>query len=138
MDPEDARRDLEDARRSYNSSVEPPLPRWAPLTCAVLVTAALCVVGSSPSPGWAKAVAIVVGVLLALAAAGVVFRSRARHGIVGLRGPARQNWNTIVVACLAIVVCAFASSPEIRPIYVIAGLAAGSYTWWALRKQVRT
>jgi membrane associated rhomboid family serine protease len=137
MQPEDARRALDQAHQSYNSSVEPRLPRWAPVTCAVLVTAALSVGGYSPSPGWLKALAIAAGVAFALTAAYVVFRSRTRDGISGLRGPAHQRWSNLVTASLAVLVCALASSPDLRWIYMGVGAFAGIYTWWTLRKQVR-
>lgn len=101
------------------------------------MTAALWVGGSSPSPGWLKAATIVLGVLLALTAAYLVFNSRTRKGIAGLRGPAQQQWRDLVVACLAILVCAMASSPELRWIYAGVGVFAGCYTWWALRKRTR-
>lgn len=136
MNPEGARHDLELAHQSYASSVHTPLPAWAPPTCGALVTASLIVAGYSPSPGWLKALSIVAGVLLASTAALVVARSRGRRGVRGLRGPAQEQWSTILAAGAAILVCAMASSPELRWIYVIAGVVAGGYTWWMLRKRV--
>ncbi len=137
MDPDDARHDLELARRAYTSAVEPSLPRWAPPTCGALVGSAITVAGYSPSPGWLKALSILAGLLLALAAAYVVSRSRGRQGVRGVRGPAKDQWSTTVAAAAAVLVCALASSPELRWIYLMAGVAAGGYTWWALRKRVR-
>lgn len=138
MDADKARRDLEEARQSYSSAVQPQLPRWAPPVCGLLVWAAMALAGYSPSPGWLKALAILVGVLLALAAAAVVFGFRARQGVVGLRGPAREQWTTVLTACVAVLVCALGASPDLRWIFAGAGLVAGVYTWLTLRGKVRS
>lgn len=134
MDADRARRDLEQAHQSYSSAVQPRLPRWARPVCGLLVWGAMALAGYSPSVGWVKGLTVLGGVLLALAAAALVFGSRARQGVVGLRGPAREQWTTVVTAGAAVLVCALGSSPDLRWIFTGAGLVAGAYTWLALRR----
>ncbi|MFG2986788.1 hypothetical protein ACGFYQ_37020 [Streptomyces sp. NPDC048258] len=137
MDAENARRDLEQARQSYDASVQPRLPRWAPPVCAVLVGAAIALAGAGPATGWLKLVTVAAGILCALTAAWLVLRIRSAQGVTGLRGPAREKWRTVGICCIAIVVSALASSPDTRWIYAGLGVAVGIYTWVALQKQVR-
>ncbi|MBT2446163.1 hypothetical protein J7F03_03455 [Streptomyces sp. ISL-43] len=137
MDAEHARNALEEARQSYDASVQLRLPGWAPPVCAVLVGGAIALAGSSPEPGWLKLLSVAGGVLCALAAAGLVLRIRARQGVVGLRGPARERWRTVGLSCVTIVVCALASSPNTRWIYAGLGVVVGAYTWVALQRKVR-
>ncbi|MFD9725799.1 hypothetical protein [Streptomyces sp. NPDC059072] len=137
MDADNARRDLEQARQSYDASVKPRLPGWAPPVCALLVGAAIALAGTSPTPGWLKLVTVTAGILCALAAAQLVLRIRSRQGISGLRGPAREKWRSVVMSCVVVVLCGLASSPDTRLIYIGLGVAVGIYTWVALQKQVR-
>lgn len=137
MDAEEARRNLEQARQSYDASMRPQLPRWAPPACAVLVAAGIALAGAGPSTGWLKAVTIVAGVLCALAAGQIVLRVRARQGVTGVRGPAREKWRTVGICCVAILVSAMAASPNTRWIYAGLGVVVGIYTWVSLQKQVR-
>ena len=138
MDAESARHDLEQARRSYDASARPRLPRWAPPVCALLVGAAIALAGAGPTTGWLKLVTVAAGVLCALTAGRLLLRIRSRQGINGLRGPAREKWRTVGMCCIAIVVSALASSPDTRWIYAGLGIAVGVYTWVALQKQVRS
>lgn len=138
MDAEEARHDLEQARESYRASVEPKLPRWAPPTCGFLVGAAIALGGVSPSPLWLKALTIAAGVVLALAADQILTRIRARQGVTGLRGPARQKRSRTVNACAVILICALAVSPDLRWMWAGLGLVVFLYTWIRLQKQVRT
>ncbi|MFF1418796.1 hypothetical protein [Streptomyces sp. NPDC058280] len=137
MDAEEARRSLEQARQSYEASVQPALPRWAPPTCAVLVAAALALAGAGSSNGLLKALTVAAGLLCALAAAQLVLRIRARQGVTGLRGPARQKWRSVAASCVAILICALTATPDTRWIWAGLGIVAGTYTWVSLRKQVR-
>lgn len=137
MDAEEARRNLETANQSYDASVKPRLPRWAPPACAVLVAAAIALAGAGPDTGWIKALTIAAGVLCALAAAQLILRIRARQGVNGLRGPAREKWRTVGICCIAILVSALAATPNTRWIYTGVGVVVGIYTWVALQKQVR-
>ncbi|MGY5031222.1 hypothetical protein ACWC9U_09840 [Streptomyces sp. 900116325] len=137
MDAEEAQRNLEQARQSYDASVTPVLPRWVPPVCAVLIAASIALAGAGPSSGWLKAATIAAGILCALAAAQLVLRIRARQGVIGLRGPARQKWRTVGVCCAAVLVSALAATPNTRWIYAGVGLAVGIYTWASLQKQVR-
>ncbi|MEV0011044.1 hypothetical protein AB0M10_28805 [Streptomyces sp. NPDC051840] len=137
MDAEQARSELDAARRSYDASVQPRLPGWAPPVCAVLVGGAVALAGLGPESGWLKLVTVAAGVLCALAAGWLVLRVRTRQGITGLRGPARDKWRTVGVCCLAIVVSALVSGPSTRWIWVGVGVVLAVYTWVSLRKQVR-
>jgi hypothetical protein len=137
MDAEQARRDLDQARQSYTDSVHPRLPQWAPPVCAVLVGAAIALAGAGPTTGWLKLVTVIGGILCALAAAWVILRIRARQGLTGLRGPAREKWRTVGICCIAIVVSALASSPNTRWIYAGLGVVVAAYAWVSLQRQVR-
>lgn len=137
MDAEQARSALDQARQSYDASVQPQLPGWAPPVCGVLVAAAVALAGLGPENGWLKLASVAGGVLCAAAAVGLLLGVRARQGISGLRGPAREKWRTVGVCCIAIVVSALASSPGTRWIYAAVGVGLGAYTWAALGKQVR-
>ncbi|WP_328887856.1 hypothetical protein [Streptomyces sp. NBC_00316] len=137
VDAEEARHDLEQARLSYRSSVEPQLPAWAPPTCGFLLGAAIALGGFSPSPHWLKALTIGGAVLLALAADQILTRIRARQGITGLRGPARETRRRTINSCVLILICALAVSPDLRWIWGGLGLAVFLYTWFMLHKQVR-
>ncbi|MFJ3221601.1 hypothetical protein ACIPLC_37515 [Kitasatospora sp. NPDC086801] len=137
MDAESARHDLEQARRSYDASAQPRLPRWAPPICGLLVGGAIALAGAGPASGWLKLATVAAGILCALAAAQLLLRIRSRQGITGLRGPAREKWRTVGICCIAIVVSALASSPNTRWIYTGLGVVVGIYTWVALQKQVR-
>ncbi|MFJ8871366.1 hypothetical protein ACIRD6_37170 [Streptomyces sp. NPDC102473] len=137
MDAEQARSELQQARQSYDASVQPRLPRWAPPVCAVLVGAAIALAGLGPESGWLKLLTVAAGVLCALAAAWLILRIRTRQGINGVRGPARDKWRTVGICCVAIVVSALASSPNTRWIYIGLGVGLGIYTWVSLQKQAR-
>ncbi|MGW5126345.1 hypothetical protein ACWEQ7_20295 [Streptomyces sp. NPDC004069] len=137
MDAEEARRNLDEARQSLNASLHPRLPNWAPPTCGVLLALGIALAGYSPSPGWLKLVAVAAGALLAVTAAQVVLRIRARQGVTGLRGTGRQKRTAVIASAAAFLVCALAATPNTRWIYAGLGLVVGVYTWFALRKQAR-
>lgn len=137
MDAERARADLEQASRSYQAAVHPDLPRWAPPACAVLVAAGTALAGAAPSNGWARLACAVGGALLVAAAAGTVFRVRARSGVTGLRGPARDSATAVVVGGLAFLISAVAATAQTRWVYAGLGLLTGAFAWWALARRGR-
>ncbi len=137
MDAEQARADLEQANRSYRSAVHPVLPRWVPPLCAVLVAGGTALVGAAPSNGLARLACTLGGVLLAAAAGAVVFQTRARGGISGLRGPARESGTAVVICGIAFLISATTASAQLRWVYVALGLVTGAITWWALARRHR-
>jgi hypothetical protein len=137
MDSQQARNDLEQAQRSYGDSVLPPLPRWVPPVCGLLLAGAIALAGLGPASIWWRLAAIAGGVLLAVLAWTVVKGVRARQGIRGIRGPARRTVATLATSAVAYFVCVLNATPETRWLFFALGAATGVITWVMLRKKVR-
>lgn len=137
MDAEQARTDLEEAGRSYAAAVHRDLPAWVPPTCAVLVAVGTALTGIAPSSGWIRLACTVGGVLLAAVAAVIVFRLRARAGVAGLRGSARDSLTAVVVCALAFLISATTATAQTRWVFMGLGLVTGGLTWWALARRQR-
>lgn len=134
MDPHDARDDLEQAHRAYNASVQPVMPVWAPPVCGLLIAAAIALPGLAPGNIWWRLVTVAAGVVLAVLAGGLVLGVRARQGIRGVRGPARDQWTTLGVCGIAFLVSAVNSTPQARWIYIGLGIVGGVFASIVLRK----
>jgi hypothetical protein len=138
MDANEARNGLREVHRSYEASVSPPLPRWAPPMCAVLVGGAVAVVGLGYPNVWWKLAAVAVGVLGALGARQLLTVLRARQGVRGMQGPARRTQVTVFASGAAYLIAAMEATPPFRWVFVTIGLMVGVIVWVSLRKQIRT
>jgi hypothetical protein len=137
MDAEEAKNSLAEAQRSYDASVRPPLPRWAPPTCGALLGSAVAVIGLGYPNVWWRFGAVAVAGLLALGAYLLLQRIRSRQGVRGMRGPARRTQATLVIAGAAYLISAMRATPEFRWVFVSMGLAVGIIVWVGLSRQVR-
>ena len=137
MDASEAQKDLEQANRSHQASVRPPLPAWAPPLCGLLIAGAIALAGIAPGDPWLRVGAIVAGVLLAVLARLVVLGIRARQGVRGLRGPARRSQTTLVISGAAFLIASINSHPETRLVYAVMGLLVGVFVWVTLQRRER-
>jgi hypothetical protein len=137
MDAEEARSSLEQARRSYSTSVRPPLPSWAPPLCAVMFGSAVALAGQAPSNGWMRLAITLIGLALALGAWKIIAGIRTRQGMRGLQGPARRTQATLVAGAAAFLVSALNSTPELRWLYVAMGIAVAGIAWYLLQRKVQ-
>ncbi|MEU2856449.1 hypothetical protein [Streptomyces syringium] len=138
MDAHEAQRDLEEARLSYNVSVQPPLPRWAPPLCGLLIAAAVALAGLAPQGIWWRLAALAAAAVLAVLARAVVLAIRTRQGVRGLRGPARKAQAALATSALAVFVVSLNTPGEVRWMYVAMGVAAGIIVWVTLHKKTRS
>jgi len=137
MDADEARNDLEQARRSYSASVRPPLPLWVPPACGLMVGAAVALAGLAPASIWWRLAAVAAAVGLAVLARALVLGIRARQGVRGLRGPVLRTQATLIVTAAAFLVSALGSTAEIRWLYVAMGAVIAVVVWAMLQRKVR-
>ncbi|MFJ4842518.1 hypothetical protein [Streptomyces sp. NPDC088746] len=137
MDAEEAQKNLAAARTSYEASVTPALPAWAPPLCGLMVGGGVALAGIGAESAWVRVAGVVVGVGLALGARALLNRIRARRGVTGVRGPAARTQSTLVVAGAAYVIGAMNATPQTRWVFLGMGVVVGAIVWVSLAKKVR-
>ncbi|MFC8074114.1 hypothetical protein ACFUN8_01075 [Streptomyces sp. NPDC057307] len=110
-------------------------PTWLPPVSGLLVAAALTVAGLAPDGAWPRLGTAAAGAALALLAGALVVAVRTREGIRGAWGGIRRRWAVVVLSCAAILLCSLGASPELRRMYVAAGVLGGGAMWVALRRE---
>ncbi|GHF64535.1 hypothetical protein GCM10018790_47920 [Kitasatospora xanthocidica] len=133
MDADEANEALDQARRSYATAAQPPLPGWAPALCGLLVAGAITLDGLAPDDTWLRLAAIAGGAALGLLALGLLRNLRLRQGIRGLRGPARKAQTELFSVGLVFIVLGLGAFPGGRLIYAGIGVFAGAFAWWKLQ-----
>ncbi|MEU9046548.1 MULTISPECIES: hypothetical protein [unclassified Kitasatospora] len=135
MDADDARRDLDEARISYELGARPPLPGWAPPACGVLVAAAIALDGLAPESIWLRLAGVAGGIVLGVAALLLLQGVRTQQGVRGVRGPARKERAGLVTMAAFFVIVGLGAAESMRYIMAGLGVVAGLAVWVALGRR---
>lgn|GEM_PF-6756963 len=134
IDPEEARRILDEAQRARQDAERPAQSVALHLVSALAVGLGVVALAQLPGHRVGHLVMLAIGVVLIAVGGTLPVLARRRAGVRGYRGVTRNDHLVFLVVAAVLVVCALQATSTTAIIYLVLGLAAAVEYFLVLRR----